>query len=176
MTYLWISCSAASTSSLSTKNMSSTQNYSLTSICSAISALLDDTEESFLSWRMRTYMIARRPITHLRRFVLTSAFLYVVTSPNAFSYEMLQRELVRRDNIRDEIHNLPADKQEKARQDEVKRQQQWQIHRDRWKAQTSSSPSLFGAQSNSPGPPGDTSTAQKKSRWKRRMRIFGAQS
>jgi hypothetical protein len=66
-----------------------------------------------------------------------------VTSLNAFSPEMVQRELARRDQIRDEILTLAETDREAARGAENERQRLWEIsrqaHRARWAAAPSSS-------------------------------------
>lgn len=64
------------------------------------------------------------------------------TSPDAFTDEKVQRELARRDRIRDEINELPEDQRDTARLDEVERQRQWeqkrQIHRNTYHPQSTS--------------------------------------
>ena len=58
------------------------------------------------------------------------------TSPDAFGPEMVQRELARRDQIRDEILALPENQRETAAQAEAERQRRWQdlrqAHQTRW--------------------------------------------
>lgn len=72
---------------------------------------------------------------------LEDEYLEDVTSPNAFSPEMVQRELARRDHIRDEIFSLPEGGREAASQAEAERQHRWddlrRAHRLRWEAGTS---------------------------------------
>ncbi|KEZ43310.1 hypothetical protein SAPIO_CDS4754 [Scedosporium apiospermum] len=58
--------------------------------------------------------------------VLEQEYLEDVTSPNAFDPEMVQRELARRDQIRDEILALPDNEREVATQAEAERQRRWQ--------------------------------------------------
>ncbi|KAK3295074.1 uncharacterized protein B0H64DRAFT_476429 [Chaetomium fimeti] len=59
-----------------------------------------------------------------------------VTSPNAFSPLMVQRELARRDAIRDIMAGLPVAERASAQQAEVERQRQWEQwraeHAQRW--------------------------------------------
>lgn len=56
--------------------------------------------------------------------------MFIVNSPNIFSPEKIQRELARRDQIRDAISALPQDRRKAARRDEVKRQQRWEALRE----------------------------------------------
>ncbi|KAI0543700.1 hypothetical protein F4679DRAFT_90375 [Xylaria curta] len=58
--------------------------------------------------------------------VLEENYLEDLTSPYAFSPDMIQRELARRDQIRDEILNLPESQREAATQAEAERQRRWQ--------------------------------------------------
>ncbi|KAH8903254.1 hypothetical protein BR93DRAFT_857436, partial [Coniochaeta sp. PMI_546] len=72
---------------------------------------------------------------------LEDEYLEDVVSLNAFGPEMVQRELSRRDRIRDEILALPATQREAASQAEAERQRRWQAlrdaHRQRWEAEAS---------------------------------------
>ncbi|KAI1739570.1 hypothetical protein F4680DRAFT_422004 [Xylaria scruposa] len=78
--------------------------------------------------------------------VLEEKYLEDMTSPDAFSPEMIQRELARRDQIRDEILNLPENQREAATQAEAERQSRWQdlrqAHRTRGVIDSSVSQSL----------------------------------
>ncbi|KAL3462801.1 hypothetical protein BJX64DRAFT_258608 [Aspergillus heterothallicus] len=83
-------------------------------------------------------------------------------SPDAFGYAKIQRELARRDKIRDEIQALPHDRQAGVRLAEAERQRRWealrQVHRDKWNSQLSS-------QSTPPQP----RTSAPQSRWNTRL-------
>src|SRR6266699_3013777 len=74
-----------------------------------------------------------------------------VNSHHAFGPEMGQRELARRDQIRDEILGLPESQREAATQAETERQRRWQdlrqAHRIRWRAESSVSQSPNGRSS-----------------------------
>ncbi|KAL4784621.1 hypothetical protein BJX76DRAFT_356854 [Aspergillus varians] len=91
-----------------------------------------------------------------------------LNSPDAFGHEKTQRELARRDKIRDEIRALPEDQQTAAGIDELERQRRWealrQIHRDRWNSQSPSQPASTPT----------TATADRPgwtARWKKRARL-----
>jgi hypothetical protein len=77
--------------------------------------------------------------------------IVTVTSLNAFGPEMVQRELARRDQIRDEILALPENQREAAIQAEAERQRRWQdlrqAHRTRWGTASSVSQSSNGCSS-----------------------------
>ncbi|CEL03159.1 hypothetical protein ASPCAL04316 [Aspergillus calidoustus] len=95
--------------------------------------------------------------------VLEEEYLQDLTSLDAFDRERIQRELARRDRIRDEIASLPEDQRVAARLSESERQSRWEalrrVHRDRWSTRTGAT-----TQPNA--------TADKrKSRW-RRLRVL----
>ncbi|KAK2595013.1 hypothetical protein QQS21_007267 [Conoideocrella luteorostrata] len=75
---------------------------------------------------------------------LEEEYLEDVNSPVAFTPDMIQRELVRRDQIRDEIMALSEYEQEAASEAEAERQRRWQdmreISRRRVGAESSSIP------------------------------------
>ncbi|KAL3473023.1 hypothetical protein BJX99DRAFT_234339 [Aspergillus californicus] len=118
---------------------------------------------------------------------LEEEFLQDVNSPDAFSVENVQRELARRDKIRDEIRNLPEDLQVTARIDEMERQRRWQtlrqVHKERWKSQTSldasttiSTAHRTETHSGQIPPPQalivGTSQVPWKARWGQRMKVL----
>ena len=61
-----------------------------------------------------------------------------VNSPDAFGPKMIQRELARRDLIRDEIAVLSEDQQQATSHAEAARQQRWEelrkAHKTKWQA------------------------------------------
>jgi len=67
----------------------------------------------------------------------------IVTSPDAFGPEMVQRELARRDKIRDEILALPENRREAATHAEAERRRLWhdlkQAHRTEWETESTES-------------------------------------
>lgn len=68
--------------------------------------------------------------------ILEEEYLQDVTSPDAFGPESVQRELARRDQIRDEILALHENQRKAATQAEAERQRRWedlrQAHQTRW--------------------------------------------
>lgn len=74
--------------------------------------------------------------------------ILAVMSPDAFGPEMIQRELARRDQIRDRILLLPVNQREEASQAEAERRRRWQdlrqAHKLRWEAGASGSSSSTG--------------------------------
>ncbi|RFU75425.1 hypothetical protein TARUN_6819 [Trichoderma arundinaceum] len=68
--------------------------------------------------------------------ILEESYMEDVASPSAFNPETIQRELARRDLIRDKILALPESQQEAAAQAESRRQMHWEalrhVHRARW--------------------------------------------
>ncbi|KAL2208413.1 hypothetical protein CC79DRAFT_1366623 [Sarocladium strictum] len=81
-------------------------------------------------------------------------YLKDLTSPDAFNDEKIQRELARRDQIRDEISALPLSEQEAATRAETERQLAWENHREAhrqgWRAQLAG-PLLHSTSSESGG-------------------------
>lgn len=70
-------------------------------------------------------------------------FVNDITSRDSFSPLKIQAELVRRDNIRDLIAELPVHLRDAAKADEKERQRQWEDLRQRWEtlqAEQSASP------------------------------------
>ncbi|GES58895.1 hypothetical protein ATEIFO6365_0003017800 [Aspergillus terreus] len=68
--------------------------------------------------------------------ILEEEYLQDMASPDAFGPESVQRELARRDQIRDEILALDENKRKAATQAEAERQRRWedlrQAHQTRW--------------------------------------------
>ncbi|KAG2415574.1 hypothetical protein HFD88_006765 [Aspergillus terreus] len=75
--------------------------------------------------------------------ILEEEYLQDVTSPDAFGPESVQRELARRDQIRDEILALHENQRKAATQAEAERQRRWedlrQAHQTRWITASSAS-------------------------------------
>ncbi|KAK4032542.1 hypothetical protein C8A01DRAFT_20385 [Parachaetomium inaequale] len=96
-----------------------------------------------------------------------------VTSPDAFSPLMVQRELARRDAIRDAILGLPVADQPSAQQAEAERQRQWERwrteHAQRWAGiGTPSSEESTASQVSEDTTPIGTRRFMRAGRWARR--------
>ncbi|KAL4794541.1 hypothetical protein BDV19DRAFT_193252 [Aspergillus venezuelensis] len=90
-----------------------------------------------------------------------------LNSPDAFSPENVQRELARRDKIRDEIEALPQDQQTAAKLDENERQRRWEALRQ---IQRHSQPPIATATGQV------TAKSSRKVRWMRRIRLSSLRS
>ncbi|KAK0639684.1 hypothetical protein B0T16DRAFT_337399 [Cercophora newfieldiana] len=100
------------------------------------------------------------------------------TSPNAFGPAMIQKELAKRDEIRDSILALPEEQRDAARQAEMERQQQWEqlrrAHRARWQSAT---PNPTPSDASNQGKPDQRGTESnplepgRRTKWKDRMKL-----
>ncbi|KAL3459156.1 hypothetical protein BJX64DRAFT_265370 [Aspergillus heterothallicus] len=143
--------------------------FNIFSECSGF--FLDDSyEEEEELWRLCNIRLISQYGQKLDK--LEEESLQDMTTPNAFSPNKIQRELARRDQIRDEIASLPEDKQSAARLDESERQRRWEelrrVHRARWNTATEAA--------TQPASSSTTGKTQKmsaqKTGWRRRFQAL----
>ncbi|KAL4805154.1 hypothetical protein BDV18DRAFT_141998 [Aspergillus unguis] len=98
---------------------------------------------------------------------LEEEYLNDVASADAFGPEMVQRELARRDQIRDEISALPQSEQEAANQAELERKHRWEETRQAHQTRGTSTSSV----SQSSGHAGihRTEAATRRQLWKEKV-------
>ena len=100
----------------------------------------------------------------------------IVTSPDAFSPTMVQRELARRDHIRDEISNMHAGLRGEAEAAEAERKRRWDElrneHRQRWSGRSSESRSANISDASGSPEAAQRDGPGRREKWRKRVRVF----